>query len=80
MNEWMVPSFKILPLKSDGQTDTMGEQGVKINEDLHKYLEENGEQYRQRWGNGSWMIEVVFFDGLVFEILEHGRLTWSSLW
>lgn len=53
MNEWVVPSFKILPLKSDGQTDTMGEQGVKINEDLHKYLEENREQYRQRWGIGS---------------------------
>lgn len=80
MNEWMVPSFKILTLKSDGQTDTMGEQGVKMNEDLHKYLEEDREKYRQRWGNRSRMIEVVFFDGLVFGMLEHGRLTWSSSW
>lgn len=44
MNEWIVSTFKILTQKSEGQKDTMGEQGVKINEGLHKYVEEDREE------------------------------------
>ena len=55
----------------EGQTDTMGEQRIKVNEDTRRHGREDRQEDRQRWVYGNRMIGLLLLDGSAFGRLKH---------